>query len=199
MDPAHPILGNTWMVWNTFLALIPALLALRLFRAGARRTVGWWIGAVAFMAFLPNAAYVLTDVIHLPTDLRAASNSVPLTFAVLGAYAAFAVIGFAAYAYSVLRLVGYLREQGLSTVGLVVAELSVHFLATIGVILGRVFRFNSWDVIARPGEIVETLRLPQTEWGIAVVAFVLVTITVGTLFVRLLVDAARRTHRPHSR
>jgi uncharacterized membrane protein len=182
----HPVFGNEWMAWNLFLALIPALLARRLFRSDASRGPGWWLGAAMFVAFLPNAAYVLTDVVHLPADLRAASGSGSMTLAVLAAYAAFAGIGFAAYAYSVLRLIAYLRAQGLRPPGLFAAELGLHFLVTIGVILGRVFRFNSWDLLARPGEVLETLRLPETERGVAIVGFLLVTLTVGTLLARTL-------------
>src|SRR5215813_31019 len=59
-----------WMAWNTGLAAVPLVLALLLFRQGRRRTVPWWAGAVAFVAFLPNAPCVLTDVVHLLGDLR---------------------------------------------------------------------------------------------------------------------------------
>lgn len=186
------------MAWNTFLALIPAVLALRLFRPDARRGVGWWIGAATFIAFLPNAAYVLTDVVHLPADFRAAYPDLTLTLAVLVAYAGFAAIGFAAYAYSVLRLIGYLRAQGLGRAGLVLAELGVHSLAAVGVVLGRVFRFNSWDLVARPGEVLDVLRFPPTERGLAIVAFLLATLVAGTLLCRLLA-AIVRAQRPHSR
>jgi uncharacterized membrane protein len=57
-------------------------------------------------------------------------------------------------------------------------------LATIGIILGRIFRFNSWDLLARPGEILDAVRLPQTERGIAIVAVVLFTLVAGTLLAR---------------
>ena len=187
------------MVWNTFLALIPAFLAFRLFRGDARRGIGWWIGAAAFIAFLPNAAYVLTDVIHLPEDLRAARPSGAMTLAVLGAYAGFAVVGFAAYAYSVLRLMDYLRAQGLSRGALITTEVGLHLLVTAGVILGRVFRFNSWDLVARPDEVVGAVRIPQTEYGVAVVVFFAGTLAAGTLLARAAVAFLRRTQRPHSR
>jgi uncharacterized membrane protein len=187
------------MVWNLFLAVIPALLALRLFRPEARRGVGWWFGAAAFMAFLPNAAYVLTDVIHLPEDLRAAAGSTKLTLAVVASYGAFAAIGFTAYAYSVMRLMEFLRAQGLGGAALITSELGVHLLATAGVILGRVFRFNSWDLVARPDEVLGAVRLPKTEYGVAAIAFFVATLAVGTLLVRLAVAAVKRTQRLHSR
>ena len=182
----HPVFGNEWMAWNTFLALIPALLAWRLFTPDARRGPAWWLGAATFIAFLPNAAYVLTDVIHLPADLRAAHPDLSLTLAVLVVYAGFAVVGFAAYAYSVLMLSRYLREQGLGRAGLIAAELSIHCLVAVGVVLGRVFRFNSWDLLARPGEVLDVVRLPPSERAIAVVALLVAAFALGTLLVRTL-------------
>ncbi len=65
-----------WMVWNTILAVVPLVLALALFRSGCRRSVGWWCGVVAFVAFLPNAPYVLSDVIHFFDDVRAFGSPV---------------------------------------------------------------------------------------------------------------------------
>jgi uncharacterized membrane protein len=188
----HPVLGNSWMVWNLWLALVPAVLALILFRPSLRRGATWWLGAAVFVAFLPNAPYVITDVVHLPPDLRAASPSTAMTMGVLGAYAAFIVIGFAAYAFSVLRLVGYLRANGVDRIGLIAAELSVHVLATIGIVLGRMFRFNSWDLIAQPGEVLDKLRVPQTQRGVAIVITVLAALAIGTLLFRALLVLARR-------
>ncbi len=61
----------TWMVWNTMLALVPLALSFTLFSPGRRcRSMGWWFGFAVFVAALPNAPYVLTDVIHLVDDAR---------------------------------------------------------------------------------------------------------------------------------
>jgi uncharacterized membrane protein len=118
---------------------------------------------------------------------------------VLAAYAAFAAIGFAAYAFSVLRLIDYLRSQGLGRAGLIAAELGVHTLVTVGVVLGRVFRFNSWDLLTRPDAVIDAVRVPQTQRGMAVLIFFIAALVFGTLLVRLAVAAIRRTHRPYSR
>ena len=187
----HPVFGNPWMVWNLWLAVIPAALALLLFRRTSRRGAIWWLGAAAFIAFLPNAPYVLTDVVHMRADLRAASGSASMTLAVLGLYAAFVVAGFVAYAFSVLRLVEYLRANGVGRAGLIAAELGVHALATVGIVLGRVFRFNSWDLIAQPGQVIDALHVPQTERGLAIVVLLLAALVVGTLLVRALLALAR--------
>jgi uncharacterized membrane protein len=186
-----PVFGNSWMVWNLWLALVPAALALALFRPALRRGAIWWLGAAAFIAFLPNAPYVLTDVVHVRADLRAASSSAPMTLAVVGLYAAFVVAGFVAYAFSVLRLVDYLRANGVGRAALIASELGVHALATVGIVLGRVFRFNSWDLLAQPGEVIDALRVPQTERGLAIVVLLLAALVVGTLFVRAVLALAR--------
>jgi uncharacterized membrane protein len=55
---------------NFVLALVPFGLSLVLFRLKLPRynfwwNCLWWMLALAFLLFLPNAAYVLTDIIHL--------------------------------------------------------------------------------------------------------------------------------------
>ena len=60
-----------WMAWNLTLALVAVALAVWLFRVERPRTVGWWVGFGAFALFLPNAPYVLTDLIHLRWSVEA--------------------------------------------------------------------------------------------------------------------------------
>ena len=66
------------MLWNTVLAFVPFGLAIMLFRSGAfgpghTCTPLWWITFAIWVAFLPNAPYVITDVVHLVQDLQRAS------------------------------------------------------------------------------------------------------------------------------
>ncbi|MDQ1384469.1 MAG: hypothetical protein QOG65_1848 [Actinomycetota bacterium] len=58
-----------FMLWNLFLAAVPAVLALALFPTSARRGVAWWLGFGAWVLFLPNAPYLLTDVVHMVHDI----------------------------------------------------------------------------------------------------------------------------------
>src|SRR4051812_32553021 len=68
--------GNTvWMTANLLLAALPFVLALWLFVPRRPHTLRWWIGLGAFVAFLPNAPYVLTDVIHFAEQARAATSN----------------------------------------------------------------------------------------------------------------------------
>ena len=53
------------IIWNLFLAFIPLLLSFYLFRPPAMRNILWWTLLLIFIAFLPNAPYILTDSIHI--------------------------------------------------------------------------------------------------------------------------------------
>ncbi len=53
-----------WISWNLFLAFIPMVLSFWLFRRSTRPTPPWWIIFLVYAAFLPNAPYLLTDIIH---------------------------------------------------------------------------------------------------------------------------------------
>src|SRR4051794_13287356 len=59
--------GHGFLVWNLFLAWIPLVLGWmlwRLPRAGASRLALAATG-VAWLLFLPNAPYIVTDLVHL--------------------------------------------------------------------------------------------------------------------------------------
>lgn len=142
-EAAVVLAGNArWMGWNLVLALVPLCLAVVLFRGQPRRT-GWWrLGVVAFVAFLPNAPYVMTDVIHLFTDVRMVESDAVLSLAVLPQYALFIGVGVASYT-ACLLLVGSRYTVPL------------HAVCAVGIYLGRVARLNSWDLFVRPGRVVE--------------------------------------------
>jgi uncharacterized membrane protein len=143
-----------WMLWNTWLALIPLALAYYLFRGQPRRTLLWWLGAIAFLAFLPNAPYVLTDIIHLVHDIRYGYSIWLITLVLVPQYGLFMLIGFESYVLSVLTLIRYLQRLGWPY--LTAVELGIHGLCAIGVYLGRFRRFNSWDILTQPDALLQT-------------------------------------------
>ena len=147
---AHAWLANRhWMAWNLVLAVVPAVLAVVLFRPGRRRTAPWWIGAVAFGLFLPNAPYVVTDLIHLPENVAQAPSRSSVLFGFLPAYGVFIGAGLLAYAYCLHRLRIWLGARPLDP-GWVAAEIVVHAVSAAGVLVGRLSRLNSWDAVVRP-------------------------------------------------
>src|SRR3954469_3577529 len=99
---------HPFMLWNLYLAAIPAVAALVLFRRPARIGPGWFVGFGVWLLFLPNAPYVLTDVVHLHEDLQGSQSS-SHTYAVLATYAAFFAAGLVSYVVSLQMFRRFLR------------------------------------------------------------------------------------------
>ncbi|MBI4783860.1 MAG: DUF1361 domain-containing protein [Oscillatoriophycideae cyanobacterium NC_groundwater_1537_Pr4_S-0.65um_50_18] len=146
-----------WILWNLFLAFIPLVLSFWLFRRKTiqKRSLLWWLVFVVFVAFLPNAPYMLTDIIHLIRGTRAGYAMwliilifIPLhLMAILG--------GFEAYVVSLLNQGSYLKRQGAGQF-VFWSEILAHALCAIGIFLGRFIRFNSWDLVTDPADVLTT-------------------------------------------
>jgi len=134
--------GSRYLVWNLGLAWLPLVFALLLYIAFRRRhTIAELLAlGAAWLVFLPNAPYVLTDFVHLGHRHRLVDSMILASFA-------FTALGLG-FASLLLVQIVVTRKAG-APAGWLVA-LSALFLASIGVYLGRVHRFNSWDVITRP-------------------------------------------------
>jgi uncharacterized membrane protein len=164
-----------FMVWNSVLAAVPLVLACALFRRGVR-TGGaiWWIGVVAFVVTLPNAPYVLTDLVHL---VEVAHHGVLLRTAI--AYAAFVSFGMVAYTVAVARFTRHLRRLGVSLGAALAAEVALHGVVAVGVLIGRYGRWNSWDLGLRPVSVVaDSLGYVSPR---AVVAVALLAVGIGVI------------------
>jgi uncharacterized membrane protein len=150
---AEAVVGNGyWMAWNLMLALVPLALAVLLFSRPARHGPAWWLALAAFVAFLPNAPYVLTDVIHLVDDAQTVPSDAVMSFVVIPQYAAFFLVGFQAYVGSLLLVGRWLVRSGRAS-WVVPVELALHGLCAVGIHLGRFDRLNSWDVVHRPSTV----------------------------------------------
>jgi uncharacterized membrane protein len=136
------------MYWNLTLAAVPAVLALVLFRRQARAGVAWWIGVGVFVAFLPNAPYVLTDVKHYAFDVAMHGRHDAITH-----YLVLFGAGLAAYVVSMWRCTRFLALRGASASVVVAVNLAACGLCAVGVYLGRVGRFNSWDLVRAPHQV----------------------------------------------
>ncbi len=130
-----------WLPWNLTLAWVPWVAAHGLRRARRRAGVIFW-GSL-WLLFLPNAPYLVTDLVHLRERLP-----VPLWFDAL-LFAAFALAG-CTLGWAALEEV---QARLAATVGRWWAALAImplFPLIAFGVYLGRFGRWNSWDVVTRP-------------------------------------------------
>lgn len=162
-----------WVGWNSFLALIPVALgyAVSLFSplVNKRRHFVMYIAiavlALCWMAFLPNTCYLLTEWRHFlamlnDTDLQAQRLSghdpnsmfwlLLYTLFFLG-YSLFGMLTFTLAIRPVDRLMrGYTKHQWL-------IGIPFFLLISLGVYLGLVHRFNSWDILTRTGLLYSTV------------------------------------------
>lgn len=139
-----------FMNWNLFLAWVPLALntartlinsGLQRFEVGARaRVVGLAPLDLAWFLFLPNAPYLVTDLMHL-----SARPPVPLWFDLL-MFCGFAATGCWLGVVSLEAALCRLSSARVKTW----ASLLVCLACGYGVYLGRFWRFNSWDVVAAP-------------------------------------------------
>ena len=140
--------GFPFLWWNLFLAWVP--LACHSLAARVRPgSPAWWAAAAAWLAFLPNAPYILTDFVHAIGLL----DTEPL-WLVLGAatwIAATAALGLLWFARSVHAWQGGLAWPRAGRTGFV---LVICGLSAVGVLLGRILRFNSWDLLTHPVRLV---------------------------------------------
>lgn len=172
-----------WILWNLFLAFIPMALSFWLFRRKKiSRTLVWWLMLVVFIAFLPNAPYLLTDIIHLIRGTRDGDSlSIWVVALVLIPLHLSAILGgFEAYVISLINQGYYLRKQGARRALIWAAEILVHLLCAIGVFIGRFRRLNSWELVTDPGDVLTTTLDDLTSKRPA--AVILLTFIILTVF-----------------
>jgi uncharacterized membrane protein len=137
-----------FMAWNLFLAFIPYALSSWMSRRSFKRPAHLIWPVFVWTLFIPNSFYLLTDLFHLDMNY-----GVPLWFD-LALLLSFAWTGLLLGLLSVrqmeLVLARYLgRRSHLFFI------LPVMALNGLGVYVGRYLRFNSWDVLSRPFQLVQ--------------------------------------------
>lgn len=187
-----------WMTWNTLLAWIPVALAFGLFRWRGRspdhvRTPVWWTGVVLFVLFLPNAPYVVTDLVHLRDDVLLVPGRWGVVTGVLPVYAAFIGSGLLAYYLALRELSLYLERVGL-VAWRGVTVMGLHALSAVGVYLGRLARLNSWEPVVEPHDTLQRVVLTLSwRWAPVFVAATFVVTLVGHFVTKAVLEAAWQT------
>jgi uncharacterized membrane protein len=166
-----------FLVWNLFLAWIPFLIAYNLERLkGSFGKILIWPALICWLLFLPNAPYLITDIIHLRPR-----PPLPLWYDTTMLFA-FAWTGLMLGFFSLIYARNFWSKHiHKNTTGLFVfASLA---LCSLGIYIGRFQRWNSWDILLRPGELLqdifEILFHPIDnirQFGIAFVFFCLLSL-----------------------
>jgi uncharacterized membrane protein len=183
-----------FLLGNLFLAFVPLLLSTGL-RVANRWRLNWTIKAGLFslwLLFLPNAPYILTDILHLPRASQAPAwydlallLSCSGTGLLMGYLSLIDVQTIVARHYSVVA--GWL----FAIVSLVLSGFAIY--------LGRFLRWNSWDVLVSPTlilNVADDLMHPMSHVRPLSVTFIFgVILALGYISLRLLLDpeSARST------
>ena len=120
------------------------------------RSIFWWFGVLLFIAILPNAPYILTDIIHFYDAVRAISSVWKITLVIVPTYILFIGIGWFAYVFSLVNIRQYMYKNQLEAY-IATTEFSLHLLCAIGIYIGRFIRFNSWSLITEPKQFLQIL------------------------------------------
>jgi uncharacterized membrane protein len=143
-----------FLIWNLFLAWIPAWLSLWIYRTYSRSGAGMliYVLGAAWLAFFPNAPYILTDVIHINRIHAPLTRWYDIISILTAAWTGY-LLGFVSL-LTLRRLVE--REYGLRA-GLVFTTGSL-ILCSLGIFIGRFLRWNSWDLVTRPHHVLSDLE-----------------------------------------
>ncbi len=178
-----------WMRWNLFLAIIPLILSGILFLNPSlqdsetlqesrklHRNFWWWLGVAIFTLFLPNAAYIITDIIHFVDDLRDSRvSSNGIIFVIIPQYIIFLIVGFQCHVISLMNLGQYLQRKVLIN-QIIAVELAVNFICAFGIYLGRFNRLNSWNIVTQPYHLMDKIidNLDQLHFFLITLLFFVV-------------------------
>ena len=142
-----------FFVWNLFLAWVPLIFAV----AGTLTHSKWlkYSSYIVWLLFLPNAPYIITDLIHLQQRCTGWWYDSALFFV-------FAFAGLHAGLYSMklvhedLAVLFSPKTSWLVMGGVCVA-------VGYGLYLGRNLRLNSWDVVTAPSHVISQLQYSLSD------------------------------------
>ena len=138
-----------FLVWNLFLAYIPYELSDWMQnQMKTKKAVLFFAIVFLWLMFIPNTFYIITDLIHLDVN-----SSVPVWYDLV-LLLSFAWNGVLFGIVSVRQMEKLFEQYFNKKLGLFFI-LPVMILNAFGVYVGRHLRFNSWDVVANPFQLME--------------------------------------------
>ncbi len=170
-----------FLLWNLFLAWLPLLFAWFALKIAPKSHLLALFSAAAWLAFLPNAPYLITDIIHLRPI-----GDIPYFYDVV-MFFSLALTGLALGFASLAWMQGVVRAK-LGVWPARVFAVTVIAMTSFGVYIGRFLRWNSWDILTNPGplflEIARILHHPvayRSIWAHVAVLTVVLLFSYGLL------------------
>ncbi|MEM9077661.1 MAG: DUF1361 domain-containing protein [Bacteroidota bacterium] len=148
----------SFLLWNLFLAAVPYILSQAIlfnFHWKTPKVLEYGLWGI-WLLLLPNAPYLITDLIHLHNDY---SNWVWFDLFMMFVFASNGVVLFLLSLWDFFTFHEVNNRKHLLVI-------LICFLSGYGIYTGRFLRFNSWDILLRPkilfSEIVSSIYHPNT-------------------------------------
>ena len=179
-----------FLLGNLFLAFMPLMFSSGL-RVADRLRLNWIVSIALlslWLLFLPNAPYILTDILHLPR-----ANEAPMWYdlaLLLSCSGTGLLMGY----LSLIDVQTIVARRFSPVIGWLFALTSL-VLSGFAIYLGRFLRWNSWDVIVSPSlmfNLVGGLLHPTSQVRPLSVTLIFgVILVLGYITLRLLFDSSR--------
>lgn len=196
-----------WVSWNIFLAVIPVLLAQAVYRIATLKDrnlsakLGIFILGFLWLIFLPNTCYLITEWRHFLHTVDSSNmymrfqqnpSLLPNLMLYTGFYTCFSAAGMLTFALAIRPIAKIIKSTGAK---LWVLGIPLFLLTSLGVYLGLILRYNSWDLITQPQQVLNSItvvlsrpRLAATIVGFSAflwLAYIALDIWIDGLLVRV--------------
>lgn len=170
-----------WMMFNLSLAVVAFVLGWLMIKV--KRPILRILCAVWWLVFVPNTIYILTDVYSLTKQIPLVENTVEVVLFIQ--YMLLFFLGAFLFILSFYPYEKMLAETlSMGKFHLYTLLIATNFVIAIGVVMGRVHRTNSWEVITDPVKVVQDIIAILSS--IHLIALVLIFGTFANLFYFLL-------------
>lgn len=132
-----------FLIWNVFLAIIPYAITIYLNSKPNLSKLKLVFWSAIWLAFLPNAPYIVTDLIHI----KAVYDS--LLWLDILVVLSFALSGLLLFFMSIIDMQRLIKSN-FKKLPITLITTIIIFLCGFGVYLGRFLRYNSWEIISQP-------------------------------------------------
>ena len=160
-----------FLIWNLFLAVIPYSISsiIKTDFSLKKYNLKNLFLQVIWLLFIPNTYYLITDFVHL-------HHNSPLQFSFdFLMLSCFTIAGFYCGMLSIYTLHNQIQFFYKNKIAMVFT-ITISYLCAFGIYIGRILRFNSWDIISKPialfNSIIESIFQMET---------ILFTMELGTL------------------
>ena len=143
-----------FILWNIFLAILPFVISTILLYYANKQKLSklfFIIIGIFWLLLIPNAPYLLTDLIHISSR-----HGAPVLYDAFLLFSS-AYIGLLLGLYSIWHI----EQITIMKYGKRIASIKIPviiFIISIGVYIGRYLRFNSWDIFVNHSLLGDTLN-----------------------------------------